>query len=211
MTDSSESFDRRRYRRCFHRVISGIERGGQLRFLTLTSAPDSPVEIQHSWRRLYARFRRRGWMSGYIKVTERTHSGLLHLHVLYRGEYIPQPLISKWWAEIHGAPIVDIRRAFGRTGAASYLAKYMSKTGARYSWSWGWVYRGFAGVWAAGKALVRRLCRRGPDRSGQWWDGFIRLWRLHLRFGTAPDAFLGFLAGACDAWYNRLGIARCLR
>jgi len=138
-------------RRCYHRVMSGLERGGKLRFLTLTSSNDSPQDIQKSWRALYMRMKRRGLIQGYIKVPEFTQSGKLHLHVLFRGDYVAQKLLSKWWSEIHQASVVDIR-AFKPDGSkrrvASYMAKYMSKEMAgRYSWSWGWVWRGFCRHW----------------------------------------------------------------
>ena len=138
-------------KRCYHRVISGLERGGSLRFLTLTSSPDAPADIQKSWRALYMRMVRRGLIDGYIKVPERTKAGRLHLHVLFRGQYIAQVLMSKWWAEIHQSPNVDIRmyRPWGgKRRTAAYMAKYMSKEEAgRYSWSWGWVWRGFCNDW----------------------------------------------------------------
>lgn len=190
--------ENRRYKRCFHRVMSGIEKGGELRFLTLTSSPSSPVDIQRSWRKLQMRMQRRHLITGYIKVTERTKAGLLHLHVLFRGSYVAQEWISKVWKAIHGAEIVDIRKAYGKTGAASYLAKYMSKAGERYSWSWGWVYRGFAGTWSRAKQILRRLRIRAPARLADAWQAFYSLWRGHLRSGSHPETFLGFLAGTVD-------------
>lgn len=186
----------RRYKRCFHRVMSGIERGGQLRFLTLTSSPESPTDIQRSWRKLAARMQRRRMLAGYIKVTELTRSGLLHLHVLFRGSYVEQAWLSRVWLEIHRAPVVDIRKAFGTTGAAGYLAKYMSKAGERYSWSWSWVYKGFAGIWQRAKQIVRIMRHRHPDRD--CWGALFRLWRGHVRRGTHPETFLGFLTGCLD-------------
>ncbi len=194
----------RKYKRCFHRVMSGIEKGGSLRFLTLTSSPASPLDIQRSWRRLYGRLSRRKLIDGYIKVTEQTKSGLLHLHVLFRGSFIAQAWLSKIWAEVHGAEVVDIRKAYGKKGAAAYLAKYMSKAGERYSWSWRWVYRGFAGVWSRAKQQMHRLALR-CDKSviSEAWGSMFRLWRGHLKAGTHPETFLGFLTGCVDGMYKR--------
>lgn len=193
-----EQHERRRYRRCFQRVMSGIEKGGKLRFLTLTSSPASPVDIQRSWRKLYGRMRRRNLITGYIKVTERTKSGLLHLHVLFRGSFVAQEWLSRVWKEIHGAEIVDIRMAYGRTGAAGYLAKYMSKAGERYSWSWEWVYRGFTKTWLAAKRVLTILRHRAPARAGEFYGAFFRLWRGHVRALTPPDLFLGLLTRSLD-------------
>jgi len=131
--------------------MSGIERGGQLRFLTLTSSNESPDTCQPSWHVLIQRLRRRGLVQGYIKVPERSKNGKQHLHVLFRGSYIDQALISAWWQEIHQAKIVDIRatwRNASKKNIASYLCKYMSKENIyRYSWDWGWVWRGFCRDW----------------------------------------------------------------
>jgi len=146
-------------RRCYHRVMSGLERGGSLRFLTLTSSLEAPDDIQRSWRKLYMRMLRRGLITGYIKVPELTSGGKNHLHILFRGSYVSQKLLSRWWGEIHKSPVVDIRsyRPFGgKKGVASYMAKYMSKESAgRYSWSWGWVWRGFCRHWTLWKRYWR--------------------------------------------------------
>lgn len=154
-------------RRCYHRVMSGLERGGSLRFITLTSSPDAPADIQRSWRALYMRMQRRGLIKGYIKVPELTKAGRLHLHILYRGSYLSQRLLSVWWSQIHQSEVVDIRtwRPFrGKRPTASYMAKYMSKEGAgRYAWSWGWVWRGFAGHWS----LWKRYWRSWFEVAGQ--------------------------------------------
>jgi hypothetical protein len=147
-------------RRCYQRVMSGLERGGQLRFLTLTSSPESSKEIEASWRALYMRLKRRGLIQGYIKVPELTQAGRAHLHVLFRGSYVSQKLISLWWSQIHHASIVDIRavKAHGsKRNVAGYMAKYMSKEAAgRYSWSWGWVWKGFCKDWKLYKAYWSR-------------------------------------------------------
>ncbi|MBA7707190.1 hypothetical protein ES703_116059 [subsurface metagenome] len=152
-------------RRCYHRVISGIERGGTFRFLTLTSSNDSPDLCQRSWRCLYMRLLRRGLVTAYIKVPERSKNGKQHLHVLFRGSYIEQAYVSRLWQEIHSAPVVDIRRVKGGRSprqVAAYMAKYMSKDNwFRYSWSWSWVWRGFCKDWTRLKRLYRYLNESG--------------------------------------------------
>ena len=153
-------------RRCYHRVMSGLERGGSLRFLTLTSSVDAPQDIQKSWRALYMRMKRRGLIDGYIKVPELTQAGRQHLHILFRGSYISQRLLVKWWSQIHRSQVVDIRsfRPYGgKKRTASYMAKYMSKESAgRYSWSWGWVWRGFCKHWLWWKQWWRFYYEREP-------------------------------------------------
>jgi len=175
-------------RRCYHRVISGIERGGELRFLTLTSSADSPDTCQRSFRALYMRLLRRGLIKGYIKVPEKSKNGKQHLHVLFRGSYLEQALISTWWQQIHHAKIIDIRKVYyqnSRKRVASYMAKYMTKESLyRYSWSWGWVWRGFVGDWTRLKKLWRYFNESGAYYD---WGALLRWWRLWLKGFFTPD------------------------
>src|SRR5579864_7271191 len=75
--------------------------------------------------------------------------GVLHLILAYKAAagmretpfYVPQALISRWWAEIHGAPVVWVRRLHSGEGkrAARYLVSQYLSGGqsalARLSWS----------------------------------------------------------------------------
>jgi len=134
------------------------------------------------------RLRRRGLIKGYIKVPEKSKNGKQHLHVLFRGSYIEQAMISSWWQDIHHAKIVDIRKT--RQGAnpralASYMAKYMSKENAfRYSWNWDWVWRGFCRDWKRLKLLWRTLNEAAADYS---FSDLLRWWNLWLRGFWQPD------------------------
>jgi len=168
--------------------MSGIERGGTLRFLTLTASNQSPDLAQHSFRVLFARLRRRGLVRGYIKVPELSKNGKQHVHVLFRGKYIEQALISHWWNEIHHAKVIDIRLvAYRRTPhrVASYMAKYMSKGNFwRYSWNWEWVWRGFVSDWKRLKRLVRQTY---GEIAGQSKTILLTAWRLWLHGKWKPD------------------------
>jgi len=97
------------------------------------------------------RLQRKGLIEGYIKVPELSKNGKQHLHIIFRGKYIAQAMISEQWQELHKAKVVDIRRCNlgrGKRALASYMAKYMSKDNFfRYSWSWTWVWRGFCRHW----------------------------------------------------------------
>lgn len=175
-------------RRCYHRVISGIERGGRLRFLTLTSSNDSPDTCQRSFRALYMRLKRRGLIEGYIKVPEKSRNGKQHLHVLFRGSYVPQALISQFWQELHRAKIVDIQMVHPYTDRhklASDMASYMAKNNAyRYSWSWAWVWRGFCNDWKK----LKRLWYYLNDAGGNYpFSHCLRWWRLWLTGFWKPD------------------------
>ena len=168
-------------------MISGIERGGTLRFLTLTSSKDSPDTIQPSFKRLYMRLKRRGLIEGYIKVPEPSKNGKQHLHILFRGSYIDQAYLSQLWQEIHHAKIIDIRKV--RTGSdkrklASDMASYMSKENLyRYSFSWGWVWRGFVRDWTVLKKWWHTYNALFKPRSFQW---LLNQWRLCLEYNLRP-------------------------
>ncbi|MBA7530547.1 hypothetical protein ES705_22755 [subsurface metagenome] len=209
-------------RRCFHRVISGLKRGGRVRFLTLTSSDAAPDDIQRSWRCLQMRMVRRGLMAGYIRVPETAHDGRKHLHILFRGAYVEQCLIKRWWQEIHQSDIVDIRLVqLGRQPrrVANYMAKYMSKESAgRYSWSWGWVWRGFCKDWQQWKYYWRQYFERPGYTSFRncitgwdWWlKDLIRVDRSAL-FENMPPPFVITLPDPFNpgcyqpiAWHRRL-------
>lgn len=116
--------------------------------------------------------------------------------MIYRGRYIPQPVLSQLWSEIHQAPIVDIRSVNASKrhlrGAAGELAKYMAKEGCRrYSWSWGWVYKGFCRTWMLAKALFRNILHYHPIANA--FPRFLELWHVHLRCHSPPSHLLGFL------------------
>lgn len=177
--------------------MSGLERGGQLRFLTLTSSAEAPKDIQRSWRALYMRLKRRSLIEGYIKVPEFSKEGRLHLHILFRGKYIHQLLISKWWEEIHRSRIVDIRFVElhrGKHRVASYMAKYMAKESAgRYSWSWGWVWRGFCRHWT----VYKRWWREHLEVEGKTtFRNCLIGWQMWLK-GVISMDIAGMVAGLC--------------
>jgi len=206
-SDGLHPFGSKKSRRCYHRVMSGLERGGSLRFITLTSSPDAPADIQRSWRALYMRMVRRGLITGYIKVPEFTKAGRLHLHILYRGSYISQRLLSSWWKDIHRSEVVDIRmwRPYrGKKATANYMAKYMAKeTAGRYSWSWGWVWRGFCKHWKYWKRYWwENLHVEGKNTFSNclvgwkmWLRGVIRIDVSAMISGLPPPFVITFAIG----------------
>ena len=164
--------------------------------------------IQQDLRRLIMRLKRRNILIDYIRVIEYTRSGFEHVHMIYRGSYIPQPVLSDMWQEIHQAPIVDIRSIKSSRhhlrGAAGELAKYMAKEGCRrYSWSWGWVYKGFVRTWKQAKSLFSQIIHYHPIPGA--FLRFIDLWHIHLRGRSPPSHLINFLQQqllkVTHAWY----------
>lgn len=186
----------RKRKRAFHRILSGLHVNAPYKFLTLTSSPASPVDIQRSWRKLIMRLQRRGLMrAGYIRITEYTHAGRPHYHVIFRGDYIQQAYISALWAEIHQAPVVYISRVRSKRGISGYLAKYMVKDmQGRLSWSFAWLYRGFVQAWCDLKR-ISRLYNINRSRVLHYWQDCCRLriipmevraWRLQQSYEKVP-------------------------
>lgn len=195
--------ENRRFKRCYQRVMAGIEKWGtgKLRFLTLTSSPSSPADIGRSWTKLQLRLRRRGLLKAYIKVLEHTSSGLVHLHVLFEGSFIDQVYLSALWKEIHQAEIVDIRKAYGRKGVARYLGKYMSKAGEHYSCSWGWCHLGMVRVWTWFKSFGRYPSKRDFSVILDAWCAHVRRVRLLESFCGVRPGGVRVLTEACGLLY----------
>jgi len=170
---------RKRFRRMYHRVRSGLERMGNVRLLTLTSSPGAG-DFQRDFRKLRMRLLRRKLLLDYIRCPEKTASGLRHDHIIFRGSYIDQLYLSRLWGEIHNSPVVDIRRVGGRHRLACYLANYLAKSPAgRYSYSWGWVWKGFAHSWAVLKRASREL--------GWNYQKLLTTWQWCVRVNLKPE------------------------
>ncbi|MBA7544040.1 hypothetical protein ES705_36386 [subsurface metagenome] len=172
---------RKRGHRMFHRVMSGIEKPGELRLITLTTAKvEDNDNFQRHFRMLRMRLLRRGLLLDYIRCREVTKSGLRHEHILFRGSYIEQVYLSHLWAEIHGAPVVFIQRVSNKKQAAGYLAKYASKgVAARTAYSWGWVWRGFCHSW--------ELVKKAGWLYGYTIADCLTYWRWCVTANYKPD------------------------
>lgn len=147
----------RKQRRLYHRVMSGFELAKRMndytRVITLTSSVESPEDIHRSFEILKKRIRRKYKKFEYSTVKELTKSGLVHLHIVYRGSFISQKWLSEAWEDIHKAKIVWIAKLYSWK-LAKHLARYFVKEGIGRFWSsWKWVYRGFVRDW---KILVHQ-------------------------------------------------------
>jgi len=155
--------------------MSGIELawslGEDIRFLSLTSSPESPRDIHRSFSAFVKRVRREFGRFEYVAVKETSVKGLEHLHILFRGCYLAHEWVSRNWIEIHKAKIVFLERVWGKKHqVAAYLVKYLGKAwlnSYRFWASWGWVFRGFVGFWA-------RCVHTYQDRAVATWQLFLR-------------------------------------
>jgi len=114
------------HRRLYGVLFDNMVIGRELRLLTLTSSRQSPPSIHHSFRLLVLRIRRR-WRFEYLAVREFSKGGLIHIHCVFWGSYIPQEWLSSNWNAIHQAKIVYIQRVRPGVELCRYLGKYLAK------------------------------------------------------------------------------------
>lgn len=199
------------------RIRRGMTAGGTVRFFTITSpgtedGPTSYEHLPHRWKLLRQRIERRFGPIEFLAVVEPQRRGAAHLHVVYRGAYIPQRWLSGAAAASGFGRIADIRRP-PRT-IATYLAKYLAKElrdplakppryFRRVRWSRGWcawrtpVPRTRADEWWIVYGLPAEAAisatRRGLHLvalTGDRWPGAVRLhrplrWQRCRRAGAA--------------------------
>ena len=120
---------RKKARATIARVKAGMGLGS-CRFLTLTSpagesGEDSYLRFPARWKRFHMRLERRFGRIEYVAVVEPQKRGAAHVHVVYRGPFIPQAWLSRAAAASGFGRIADIRRSHPKL--MSYLAKYLAK------------------------------------------------------------------------------------
>jgi hypothetical protein len=123
--------------------------GEPTRFITVTVNPkvgqdqdDRLALLADAWRKTWKRLQRLHPKSemAFLAIVEATKAGEPHLHILFRGPYVPQRWLSSTMDELLASPIVDIRRIRNQREVIRYVAKYLTKsphrfgTGKRY-WS----------------------------------------------------------------------------
>lgn len=136
-------------------------------FLTLTVNPaafkcraSAAQALVVSFRRLREEIQRTRKLGPipFIAVFEATEAGWPHLHILWRGPYVPQKWISNFMARRHDSPIVDIRKIRNRKSAAGYVAKYVGKAPHQFG--------GCKRYWRNSAYIVARTADKA--RPGQW-------------------------------------------
>lgn len=160
-------------------LIARVFSGKPERWMTLTvdaKRPGTPEdhfrELRGAFNDLQKRIRRR-WPTQrfeYVAVAEATRTGEPHLHIAFRGPFIPQQWLSEQMNDLIGAPIVDIRWLHGKKQTMSYICKYVGKkphqfaTHKRY-----WFSRAYEPKWS-------RADTKKPGYINAW-----RIVRVHIR------------------------------
>ncbi len=120
----------------------------------------------------------------YVMVWEQTKKGWPHIHALVRSPYIPLAFLSKAWAHLTGAPVVDIRPANRDLRLHAYLIKYLTKRLA--------APRGFRRFRTSYHAIDPMPPKHnGDDPDGRRWSfhwiAIQEAWALLQALGYVPD------------------------
>lgn len=104
-----------------------IEAAEPERFITLTRVGPTLQAVGRVATTIVQRLRRRKYRFEYCMTFERLKNGYFHIHMLQKGDYIPQRFLSDCLrSATHGfSSVVDIRRC--RAGTAGYVTKYCTK------------------------------------------------------------------------------------
>jgi hypothetical protein len=119
----------------YYKVDYLLSAGNPERFITLTRAGDTTERIRLNLQHLIQSLRRKGYVFEYAAIVELHRNGQAHLHLLQRGDFIPQRVLSKIWHictskgyQGKGSSIVDIRSIEGNQNVKGYVLKYLKKT-----------------------------------------------------------------------------------
>lgn len=136
------------------------------RFVTLSRvAPDLKI----TYRRLQTlskALRRRDYTWEYLAVPERHQNGFWHLHILQRGDFIPQRVLSERAESAGMGRVVHIRKVSEGDQAARYLSKYLAKSMRDESFRNMNRYRASRGFWPGG--LQAHRDHVFGESSGDW-------------------------------------------
>ena len=163
-----KSDEERRRARFWHRLFTGAEAADRLRFLTLNSSDESIVlgiDILESFSKLVKRIRRKYGNFEYFGVVAYDKNEPLrgHLHVICKGEFMPQGELEDMWIDIHRSIKPYIEAVDDVYAAARYIGNYLNMQSYRvrkYIMSAGWVFKG----WIAWSKWFKKHYGVYPDK-----------------------------------------------
>lgn len=100
------------------------------RFITLTcrhvDSPEAQLQtMRRALPRLATKVRKLIGEFEYLRMLEECRDGYPHFHLLARSKFVKQNELKTNWEKLTGAPVVDIRKAYGKS--VKYVAKYLGK------------------------------------------------------------------------------------
>ena len=114
--------------------IKKLISGDPTREMTLTipaketyTPQQTAIFMKHQFRKLVARIRFVYGTFEYALVWELTKKQTPHMHILFRGSYIPQRWLSATWKRLGVGYIVDIRNLKSVPARAFHATKYLGK------------------------------------------------------------------------------------
>jgi hypothetical protein len=190
--------EERRRARFWHRLFTGTESAGRLRFLTLNSSDESVVlgiDILGSFGKLVKRIRRKYGEFEYFGVVACDENEPLreHLHVICKGKFMSQIELEDMWVGVHRSikPYIEAVDDVGAT--ARYIGNYLNMQSYRvrkYVLSGGWVFPGWIGfskwfrkefgVYPPSKTIVRMKKMGKEEREGDTLFG-LYLWETERK------------------------------
>ena len=174
--------------------------GSPERIITLTTRPRQGLSTEAAvkwlrgrWTALLRRLRRNFPRLEYMAFLELHKSGWPHLHVLTRGCYVPQRMLSAWWLKLTGSFKVHIQKVDHTWTAVHEATKYCLKTARQvhdacpalpvYTTSKGWLPDDWAeGDKPAGDYAFYCFCRLS------WADAQDMLSDLGITSTPIPDS-----------------------
>lgn len=160
--------EERRRARFWHRLFTSAEAADRLRFLTLNSSDESIVlgiDILKSFSKLVKRIRRKYGEFEYFGVVAYDENEPLreHIHVICKGEFMPQRELEDMWIDIHRSIKPYIEAVDDVGAAARYIGNYLNNQSYRvkkYIMSAGWVFKG----WVSWSRRFKRNYGVYPDQ-----------------------------------------------
>lgn len=160
----------------YYKVDHLISLGNPERFITLTRAGRTPKEINYNLKKLVQGLRRLEYIFEYAAVVELHENGQAHLHLMQRGDFVPQEQLSEMWERYtrksysgQGSFVVDIRKIQDNQNVKGYILKYLQKTWdleATNQKSWEALQRSYPGL--NHYRMSRNWLVNRPAKSQDW-------------------------------------------
>lgn len=186
----------RRYQVLISGLTTGTYAGERFTLMTLTSPPDPKRPLNDDFRVLKNRIERakfhKIYKNGRKKIKDAFHGFRfnryfkLHtiegngvLHILFRGRYIPKFWLIRNWAQIRGAPVVNIKEYKATRKGIKDLSHYLitqyfsDQPVIRMSYGWKWVFHGFRKAW---KNITMIFCLDYNRHAKGQFSNVLKVW-----------------------------------